>query len=200
MDFIELITQEEPYIIYEEDFMRLLHETPREFSIRELCSEYNLTGADGKKRNEILKKLLGTWNPEVRIEPQFHCDCGLNIHFQGSALLNYNCSLLDTSPIHIGDGVMIAPGVCITCAGHSIDSEQRINGVRVSAPIVIEDKVWIGANAVVIGGVTIGEGSVIGAGSVVTRDIPAGVVATGSPCRVIREISQKDKLDVPEYK
>ncbi len=198
-DFIELITKEEAYTIYEEDFMKLLKQSPRSFSTRELCWEYNQVDTRSEKRNEILKKLLGTWNPKIRIEPQFHCDCGINIHFKGAALINYNCSLLDTSPIHIGEGVMIAPGVCISCASHAIDPWQRVEGVRVSAPITIEDKVWIGANATVLGGVTIGEGSVIGAGSVVTKDIPAGAVAMGNPCRVVRKISEKDKLNVPRY-
>ena len=198
-NFIELITQEKAYTIYEEDFMKLLHQNPRSFSTRELCQEYNHAGIQIEKRNKILKKLLGTWNPEVRIEPYFHCDCGINIHFEGAALINYNCTLLDTSPIHIGDGVMIAPGVCISCASHAIDPQQRVEGVRVSAPINIEKMVWIGANATILGGVTIGEGSVIGAGSVVTRDIPAGVVAIGNPCRVVRKISEKDQLNVPRY-
>lgn len=102
--------------------------------------------------------------------------------------------ILDTSPVNIGAGAFIAPGVCLACAGHSVDAEQRSCGICTSAPITLEDNVWIGANATVCGGVTIGEGSVIGAGSVVTHDIPPGVVAVGTPCKVIRSVTEKDKI------
>ena len=108
--------------------------------------------------------------------------------------MNYNCVILDTSPVNIGEGVFIAPGVVLACAGHAIDPEQRASGIGSSAPITIEDEVWIGANATVIGGVTIGKGSIIGAGSVVTRDIPGGVIAYGNPCKVRRKITDKDKI------
>ena len=109
-------------------------------------------------------------------------------------MINYNCVILDTSPVDIGANVFIAPGVCVACAGHAIDPEQRAGGVGTSKPINIGNDVWIGANSVICGGVTIGDGSVIGAGSVVNRDIPAGVVAAGNPCRVIREITEKDRI------
>ena len=102
--------------------------------------------------------------------------------------------ILDTSPVHIGAGAFLAPGVCLSCAGHSIDPAQRSSGISPSRPIALEEDVWIGANAVVCGGVTIGKGSVIGAGSVVTRDIPAGVVAAGVPCRLIRPVTEEDKI------
>ena len=102
--------------------------------------------------------------------------------------------ILDTSPVNIGAGTFIAPGVCLACSGHAIDPEQRSLGIGTSAPITIEDKVWIGANTTVCGGVTIGAGSVIGAGSTVINDIPAGVVAAGTPCRVIRKITEEDKI------
>ncbi len=90
--------------------------------------------------------------------------------------------------------MLFAPGVCIVCAGHSINPEQRAKGISTSKPITIGKDVWIGANAVICGGVTIGEGSVIGAGSVVTKDIPPMVVAAGNPCRVIREVREDDKI------
>ena len=113
-------------------------------------------------------------------------------------MVNYNVVMLDTSPIHIGAGAFIAPGVCLACAGHSLVGEQRSAGIGNSAPITLEEDVWIGANAVVCGGVTIGKGSVIGAGSVVTKNIPAGVVAAGVPCRVIRKITDADRLKIPD--
>lgn len=102
---------------------------------------------------------------------------------------------MDTSCVYIGDHAFIAPGVCIICAGHAIDSKQRLEGVGTSKPITIEDNVWIGANSVICGGVTIGNGSDIGAGSVVVNDIPAGVVAVGNPCRVLRTITEADEIN-----
>ena len=130
-------------------------------------------------RSSIALRNSETKSPEngfVLIQPPFNCDYGFNIHFHGFALLNYGCSILDTSPVNIGHGVFIAPGVCISCAGHALDPQQRIEGVGTSAPITIKDKVWIGA------------------GSVVTQDIPAGVVAVGVPCKVIRQLTEDDVI------
>ena len=162
---------------------------------KQLCWEYNQTAPkEQDKRHAILQELLGTYSPLTGIEPSFHCDYGFNIHMHGLTVINYNCVILDTSPVNIGAGAFIAPGVCLACSGHAIDPEQRSHGIGTSAAITLEDNVWIGANATVCGGVTIGEGSVIGAGSVVTHDIPAGVIAAGVPCRVIRPITEKDKI------
>ena len=145
---------------------------------KKLCWQYNQTGPEeGERRKEILQQLLGDCHPLTFIEPSFHCDYGFNIHTAGLTVINYNCVILDTSPVYIGENAFIAPGVCIACAGHALDAEQR------------------GANATICGGVTIGDGSVIGAGSVVTRDIPAGVVAVGNPCRVLRRITEQDKME-----
>ena len=160
---------------------------------QQLCWEYNRTAPDqGQQRQAILQKLLGTCHPLTFIEPTFHCDYGFNIHTHGLTVVNYNCVILDTSPVHIGAGAFIAPCVCLSCAGHAIDPQQRAAGIGTSKPIVLEDNVWIGANAVVCGGVTIGNGSIIGAGSVVTHDIPAGVVAVGVPCRPVRPVTAED--------
>ena len=160
-----------------------------------LCWEYNRSAPDEQqKRREILQELFGTCSPLTFIEPTFHCDYGFNIHTEGLAVINYNCVILDTSPVYIGDGAFIAPGVCLSCAGHSIWPEQRSEGISTSKPIRLEKDVWIGANVVVCGGVTIGRGTVIGAGSVVLHDIPAGVVAAGAPCRPIRPVTEKDKI------
>lgn len=164
---------------------------------QKLCWEYNQTmPEEGEKRREILQKLFGQCSDLTFIEPTFRCDYGFNIYTHGLAVINYNCVILDTSPVHIGENAFIAPGVCIACAGHSIDPGQRAAGISTSKPITIENNVWIGANAVICGGVTIGEGSVIGAGSVVTKDIPPMVVAAGNPCRVIRQVTEEDKIPV----
>ena len=166
---------------------------------KQLCWEYNQTAPnESEKRHDILEKLLGTCPPVLGIEPDFHCDYGFNIHIHGFAFLNYNCVILDTSPVHIGTGTFIAPGVCLACSGHAIDPEQRSQGIGTSAPIAIEENVWLGANVTVCGGVTIGAGAVIGAGSVVNHDIPANVIAAGVPCKVIRPITEKDKIKPEE--
>lgn len=162
---------------------------------QKLCWEYNQTGPfEAEKRKKILQKLLGKCTDLTFIEPSFRCDYGFNIFIHGLAVINYNCVILDTSPVNLGENIFIAPGVCIACAGHSIDPTQRAEGISTSKPIVIERDVWIGANAVICGGVTIGQGSVIGAGSVVNKDIPPMSVAAGPPCRVIRKIRELDKI------
>lgn len=192
MDLLEIMKSQNGYCSNHTDMPTHLQD-----NAKTLCWEYNKTAPwEKEKRSEILQKLFGTCHPLTFIEPSFCCDYGFNIHTHGLTVINYNCVILDTSPVSIGANAFIAPGVCIACAGHSIDPVQRSMGVGTSAPITIEDNVWIGANATICGGVTIGEGSVIGAGSVVTKDIPAGVVAAGNPCRVLRPISEKDKLEV----
>lgn len=163
---------------------------------RRLCWKFNNSDPDDPKaQRDILMRLFGTYYSSVYLMPSFRCDFGFNIHFKGFALVNYNCVFLDTSPIHIGRSVLIGPGVVLVCAGHPIHSEQRCSSaLETSDPITIEDGVWIGANSTVCGGVTIGEGSVIGAGSVVTSDIPKGVIAAGVPCKVLREITESDRI------
>ena len=138
--------------------------------------------------------MFGTYNKLAFPGDGFKCDYGFNIHFHGLAVINYNVVMLDTSPINIGAGAFIAPGVCLACSGHAIHPSQR-NRMLTSAPITLGENVWLGANVTVVGGVSIGDGSVIGAGSVVTKDIPAGVIAAGSPCKVIREITEDDLLE-----
>lgn len=164
---------------------------------KDLCFEYNQTrpSEDGKRAG-ILKELFGTCNELTFIEPSFRCDYGFNIHTYGLTIINYNCVILDTSPVHIGANAFIAPGVCLACSGHALVPEQRAAGMGTSNPIVIEDNVWIGANSTVCGGVKIGKGSVIGAGSVVNKDIPAGVVAVGNPCKVLRTITEEDRINL----
>lgn len=163
---------------------------------RRLCWKFNNSDPDDPKaQRDILMRLFGTYYSSVYLMPSFRCDFGFNIHFKGFALVNYNCVFLDTSPIHIGRSVLIGPGVVLACAGHPIHSEQRCSSaLETSEPITIEDGVWIGANSTVCGGVTIGEGSVIGAGSVVTSDIPKGVIAAGVPSKVLREITESDRI------
>lgn len=115
--------------------------------VHSLCAAYNRTGPeDEDERRRIIGTLFGKAGDLVFIEPDFRCDYGFNIHFHGMAFLNYNVVILDTSPVHIGDRVFIAPGTCLSCAGHSLDARQRSEGIGTSVPIVIEDDVWLGAN------------------------------------------------------
>lgn len=190
-DYLEMMKKNEPYTSH---FM----EAPRDLKQKatKLLKELQKLNEDEQeKRTEILKELFGTYHPLAFPGDGFRCENGFNIHFHGLAVINYNVVMLDTSPINIGAGAFIAPGVCLACSGHAILAEERMRGIGTSAPITIEDNVWIGANSTVIGGVTIGEGSVIGAGSVVIHDIPAGVVAAGNPCKVIRKITDADRIE-----
>lgn len=165
-----------------------------------LCWEYNQTCPDEvKKRSILLQKLLGDCHPLTFIEPSFRCDYGFNIHTYGLTVINYNCVILDTSPVHIGENTFIAPGVCIACSGHALNAEQRAAGIGTSGPIIIGNNVWIGANATICGGVEIGNGSIIGAGSVVTKNIPEGVIAVGNPCRVLRNITEQDRIQPLQF-
>lgn len=162
---------------------------------RELCLELDrVSPADATERNRILGELLPPDSHLPVVMPPFRCDYGFNIHFGGFAFLNYGVTILDTSPIRIGQGTFIAPGVTISAAGHALDPAQRAQAISTSEAIAIGSNVWIGANATICAGVTIGDDSVIGAGAVVTHDIPAGVVAAGVPARVLRELGPDDHV------
>ncbi len=141
-----------------------------------------------KARNQIIKKLFGKTSNRFFIEPPFRCDYGYNIEIGDNFYANYNLVILDGAKVIIGDNVMIAPNVSLFTASHPIDPIQRTEGWEFSKPITIGHQVWIGGNTVINPGVSIGDNSVIGSGSVVTKDIPANVVAVGNPCRVIRHI------------
>lgn len=124
--------------------------------------------------------------------PPFHAGFGSNVYIGDDFFGNVNLTFIDDVEIRVGDGVMIAPSVTLTTTGYPVHASRRVDFARFSEPIGIEDKVWIGSNAVVLPGVRIGYGSVIGAGSVVTRDIPPMTVAVGTPCRVVRHITDND--------
>lgn len=192
MNILELMKADSGYYV---DYVVMPVELQKK--AKTLCWEYNQTSPDSAaKRKDILKNLFGTRYPMTFIEPSFRCDYGFNIHTHGPTFINYNCVILDTSTVDIGANVYIAPGVCIACSGHPIDAQQRRKGVLTSKPIKIGEDVWIGANSTICGGVTIGDGSVIGAGSVVTKDVPSGVIAVGNPCRVIRPVTEQDKVQL----
>ncbi len=161
-------------------------------TVRAYCQQLNAIPVDREEeRREAMEKIFGALPDGVYIGPNFQCDFGFNIHFKGSAYINSNVTILDTASVTIGKGAKIASGTVITAAGHAIHPDQRAI-INTNRSVVIKDNVWIGANCTICGGVTIGEGSVIGAGSVVTSDIPPGTVAYGVPCEVRREITEED--------
>lgn len=155
--------------------------------------EYNNTHPDdGDRRKEIMKGLLGSCGEHVFIETPVHMSYGSHVHLSESFYANFNLVLVDDGEIHIGDKVMIGPNVTLCTTGHPVYPLYREMVAHYSLPIHIGNNVWIGAHSVVLPGVTIGDNTVIGAGSIVTRDIPANVVAVGNPCRVMREITERD--------
>ncbi|WP_447474919.1 sugar O-acetyltransferase [Vibrio harveyi] len=160
----------------------------------EALYDYNQTRpSEGEKRSNILNHLLASVGKNCYIEPPLRANWGCHTHLGDNVYANFNLTLVDDTHIYIGDHVMIGPNVTIATAGHPIDPELRRDIAQFNIPVHIGNNVWIGANSVVLPGVTIGENSVIGAGSVVTKDIPANVVAVGNPCRVLREIGKHDK-------
>jgi maltose O-acetyltransferase len=139
-------------------------------------------------RQELLDDLFGS-NKGVTIIPPFYCDMGKNIRFKQGGFLNTGVTILDLATVTIGEYVQIGPNVVISTAGHPFDLAERVLPIATGNPIVIGYNVWIGANSVILDGVTIGNRSIIGAGSIVTKDIPSDCVAVGNPCRVIKSIS-----------
>lgn len=144
------------------------------------------------KQIALLEEILGDRGQAV-IEPPFHCDYGFNIHFAGRAYVNYNAVFLDTSPISIGKNVLIGPNAIFSCAGHSLFPEERMQ-LSTSKAITLADNVWLGARVTVLAGVKIGQNTVVGANSLVNHDLPANVVAVGTPCKILRQINSQDKL------
>lgn len=155
---------------------------------RNLCQDLNATReADQELRRRILGELLGEGGGSVWMQPPFYCDYGFNIHLGKKCYFNFNCVVLDVCEVRIGDHTLFGPAVQIYAATHPLDAELR-REQEYGKPVVIGSDVWVGGGTIICPGVTIGSRSVIGAGSVVTRDIPEGVVAAGNPCRVIREL------------
>ncbi|MCC8244352.1 sugar O-acetyltransferase [Saccharothrix sp. NEAU-S10] len=159
----------------------------------DLIFEYNHTPpGDADKRRSLLVAILGSVGERTVLLPPFSAGFGSNVHIGDDFFGNVNLAFVDDVDIRVGDGVMIAPSVTLTTTGHPVHPHRRVDFARFSEPIVIEDKVWIGSNSVVLPGVRIGYGAVIGAGSVVSRDIPPMVVAVGTPCRAVRPITDED--------
>lgn len=147
--------------------------------------------ADYEQISKIVKQLLGK-SENAFINPPFYCDYGYNIEVGKNFFANYNCTILDVAKVKIGDNCLLAPNVSIYTAGHPVHPALRNNNYEYGIAVTIGNSVWIGGNVVVCPGVHIGDNVVIGAGSVVTKDIPSNVVAAGNPCRVLRQITDDD--------
>lgn len=166
----------------------------------DLCYEFNnCRPSDMEKQRDLLKQIFGSMKENPVITAPFYCDYGFNISVGKNFYTNHNVTILDGAKVTFGDEVFIAPNCVFSTAGHAIDSEQRCEGLEIALPITVGDRVWIGTNVSVLPGVTIGSDTIIGAGSVVNKDIPSGVIAAGNPCKVIRKITEADKKKYPIF-
>lgn len=161
--------------------------------VRILLKELNDSREDEEeKRKEIIRKLIPNAGAGLWLQPPFYCDYGTNLITGENVYFNFNCVVLDVMQVKIGSRTLIGPNVQIYAATHPMDSRERARGLEFARPVTIGEDVWIGGSAVICPGVNIGDRSVIGAGSVVTRDIPSDVFAAGNPCRVIRKLNRQD--------
>lgn len=166
-----------------------------QFPYLDMLGEFNaLPSSAVGERQALMKKMFGACGEDCYIQPPFYANwSGHHLHIGDFFYANFNFTVVDDGDVFIGDHVMVGPNVTIATAGHPVESSLREKALQFNLPVHIGNNVWIGANVVVLPGVTIGDNTVIGAGSVVTKDIPANVVAVGNPCRVLREIGEKDK-------
>ena len=156
---------------------------------QELLERYNATRhVEQSERDRLLRELLGGVGEGVVVKPPFRCDYGRHISIGAGTFVNYGCVMLDVVPIRIGAACQIATNVQLLAATHPLDPEPRRDGWESGEPITIGDNVWLGGGVIVCPGVSIGDDTVVGAGAVVTRDLPAGVVAVGNPARVVRAL------------
>lgn len=176
------------YYCNDEDLMR------EQMKALELLYDFNQTRpSEQDKREKILKKMFAEIGDDCYIEPPFHANWGgKNVHFGNGVYANFNLTMVDDCDIFVGNNVLFGPNVTVSAGTHPIHPELRSKQAQYNIPIHIGNNVWIGANSVILPGVNIGDNSVIGAGSIVTKDIPSNVIAVGNPCRVLREINEND--------
>lgn len=167
-----------------------------QFACLELQYDYNATRpSELAHRRELLREMFAEIGENCYVEPPLHANWGgHHVHFGSNVYVNFNLTLVDDTYIYVGDCTMIGPNVTIATACHPIAPEPREVAAQYNRPVRIGRNVWIGAGAIILPGTTIGDNSVIGAGSVVTHAIPANVVAVGNPCKVLREITEEDRL------
>ncbi|WP_314587999.1 sugar O-acetyltransferase [Paenibacillus terrigena] len=157
---------------------------------QKLVQEFNRSDVEEfEKKENIIRELFGSVGDGLNIEHNFHCDLGYNIHVGNNFYAGYNCTILDMAEVRIGDDCMIAPNVGIYTAGHSVEPKDR-NKSGYGIPITIGNNVWIGGSCVILPGVHIGDNSIVAAGSVVTKDVPANTIVAGNPAKIIRQITE----------
>lgn len=181
--------------LYDCSFEAIDEELDRKlYECKELLYDFNHSRpSEVGFREEIIRKVFADVGENCYIEPPLRANWGCNTHVGNNFYANFNLTLVDDADIYIGNSVMLAPNVVIATGAHPVDPELREKVYQYNLPVHIGNRVWIGAGAIILPGVSIGDDSVIGAGSVVTKDIPSGVVAVGNPCRVLRNISERDK-------
>lgn len=161
---------------------------------KRLFRDYNRTNDEEvEKRQAIMNELFKEVGESVWIEPDFRCEFGKNITIEDNVYINFGCVILDCAEVIIGKNTLIGPNIGIYAVNHVTDAEERINGGCYRKPIHIGKNVWLGGDVKILAGVSIGDNTIIGAGSIVTKDIPSNVIAVGNPCKVIRQITDKDK-------
>jgi len=178
----------EPYLANHPDLLRERKEC------RLLCERFNATSfGDAAPRRAILSELLGELGEDAEVMAPFQCDYGRYISIGARTFINYGAVVLDAATVTIGEDVQIGPGVQLVTALHPLDPADRRRAVETAAPVEIGDGAWLATGVIVCPGVSIGADTVVGAGSVVTRDLPAGHLCVGNPCRVVREIRSEDR-------
>lgn len=168
----------------------------RRVAAKKLFRTYNRTeDEETELRSRILRQLFGHIGKNVWIEPDFKCEFGKNITIEDDVYINFGCVILDCAEVSIGAHTLIGPNVGLYPVNHAINAEERIHGGCCGKPIHIGKNVWLGGDVKVLAGVSIGDNTIIGTGSIVTKDIPANVIAVGNPCKVIRKITESDRTD-----
>ena len=184
------MTEEEKMLageLYDANYKKELFE--KRIYAKELCKEFNDCNVRNlEEKKSILEKLFQKRIDTVLIEPNFYCDYGFNIHLGKNFYSNHNLVILDANKVEFGNNVFIGPNCGFYTSGHPLDYKTRNKGLEYAKPIKVGNNVWFGGNVCVLPGVTIGDNVVIGAGSVVNKDIPSNVVAVGNPCKVVKEI------------
>ncbi len=167
----------------------------RQRACLERLYDFNATRpSEQEKRTKMLKEMFAEIGEGCYIEPPFHANFGgAHVHFGKNIYANFNLTLVDDTHIYVGDNTMFGPNVTVATAGHPILPALRERGYQYNAPVRIGKNCWIGAGAVLLPGVTLGDNVVVGAGSVVTKDLPSNVVAVGNPCKVLREVGERDR-------
>lgn len=180
----------ELYLPSDEDIMR------EQLKCLDRLYDFNMTRpTELEKRNALLREMFAEIGENCYIEPPFHSNFGGgHVHFGKNIYANFNFTCVDDTHIYVGDYTMFGPNVTLATAGHPILPELRQKGLQYNAPIHIGKNCWLGAGVIVLPGITIGNNVVVGAGSIVTKDLPDNVIAVGNPCKILREISEKDKI------